>query len=171
MTQYLNLRDQLKFYKSYHSNGVNVLIHVIFVPVILFSSIYMLHYLPIYKGFTTAHFVAIIYGSYYMALNLSVGLIGSIILIGMLYVIDSGKITIPLPGCWLLFLSGWIFQFIGHGFFEKRRPALTDNLIQSLIIAPLFVLIELLSLLRLYSTLRRDLKEDVNIIHQYKRNN
>jgi uncharacterized membrane protein YGL010W len=38
----------------------------------------------------------------------------------------------------------WILQFIGHGAFEHRAPALFDNLVQAIFLAPLFVWLELL---------------------------
>ena len=38
----------------------------------------------------------------------------------------------------------WIFQFIGHGAFEGRAPALLDNLVQAIFLAPLFVWLEML---------------------------
>lgn len=38
----------------------------------------------------------------------------------------------------------WIAQFIGHGAFEGRAPALLDNLVQAVFLAPLFVWLELL---------------------------
>jgi len=38
----------------------------------------------------------------------------------------------------------WCAQFIGHGFFEHRAPALLDNLVQALVLAPFFVWMELL---------------------------
>lgn len=38
----------------------------------------------------------------------------------------------------------WIAQFIGHGAFERRAPALLDNLIQAIFLAPLFVWLEIL---------------------------
>lgn len=38
----------------------------------------------------------------------------------------------------------WLAQFIGHGAFEKRAPALLDNLVQALLLAPLFVWMEIL---------------------------
>ena len=38
----------------------------------------------------------------------------------------------------------WIAQFIGHGKFEGRAPALLDNLFQAIFLAPLFVWLELL---------------------------
>ncbi|KAM7267287.1 hypothetical protein ACFE04_009453 [Oxalis oulophora] len=38
----------------------------------------------------------------------------------------------------------WTGQFIGHGVFEKRAPALLDNLLQAFLMAPFFVLLEIL---------------------------
>lgn len=38
----------------------------------------------------------------------------------------------------------WIGQFVGHGKFEGRAPALLDNLFQAVFLAPLFVWLELL---------------------------
>ncbi|KAI8023059.1 putative endoplasmic reticulum membrane protein C16E8.02 [Camellia lanceoleosa] len=40
----------------------------------------------------------------------------------------------------------WTGQFIGHGIFEKRAPALLDNLAQAFLMAPYFVFLELGSL-------------------------
>ncbi|KAI9086416.1 hypothetical protein K1719_031500 [Acacia pycnantha] len=36
----------------------------------------------------------------------------------------------------------WTGQFIVHGVFEKRAPALLDNLTQAFLMAPFFVLLE-----------------------------
>merc|ERR1712110_653095 len=38
----------------------------------------------------------------------------------------------------------WILQFIGHGVFEGRAPALIDSWDQAFLTAPLFVLMEIL---------------------------
>lgn len=38
----------------------------------------------------------------------------------------------------------WIAQFVGHGVFEGRAPALLDNLVQAFFLAPLFVWLEVL---------------------------
>jgi uncharacterized membrane protein YGL010W len=43
-----------------------------------------------------------------------------------------------------VFVVSWILQFIGHGKFEGRAPALLDNLVQALVLAPFFVWMELL---------------------------
>ncbi|KAL2363556.1 hypothetical protein RJZ56_003556 [Blastomyces dermatitidis] len=38
----------------------------------------------------------------------------------------------------------WIAQFVGHGAFEGRAPALLDNLVQAFFLAPFFVWLEIL---------------------------
>lgn len=38
----------------------------------------------------------------------------------------------------------WLAQFVGHGLFEGRAPALLDNLVQALFLAPFFVWFEIL---------------------------
>ncbi|KAF3919556.1 hypothetical protein ABW20_dc0102409 [Dactylellina cionopaga] len=41
-------------------------------------------------------------------------------------------------------IASWVFQFIGHGAFEHRSPALLDNIFQAFFLAPFFVWFELL---------------------------
>ena len=41
-------------------------------------------------------------------------------------------------------VASWIAQFIGHGIFEGRAPALLDNLVQAIFLAPFFVWMEVL---------------------------
>ena len=36
----------------------------------------------------------------------------------------------------------WVMQFYGHGVHEGRSPALLDNLFQAVVMAPLFVFLE-----------------------------
>ena len=41
-------------------------------------------------------------------------------------------------------IVSWLLQFVGHGVFEGRAPALLDNLVQALFLAPFFVWLEVL---------------------------
>lgn len=41
-------------------------------------------------------------------------------------------------------LFSWIAQFVGHGVFEGRKPALLDNIVQAFFLAPFFVWLEVL---------------------------
>ena len=43
-----------------------------------------------------------------------------------------------------LHVFAWLAQFLGHGVFEGRAPALLDNLVQALFLAPFFVWLEVL---------------------------
>jgi uncharacterized membrane protein YGL010W len=55
-------------------------------------------------------------------------------------------------------IVSWIAQFVGHGKYEGRKPALLDNLVQALFLAPLFVWYEVLFKLGLYKGLQRDVE-------------
>jgi 2-hydroxy fatty acid dioxygenase len=41
-------------------------------------------------------------------------------------------------------IVSWLAQFVGHGIFEGRAPALLDNLVQAIFLAPFFVWLEIL---------------------------
>ncbi|KAF2619643.1 hypothetical protein F2Q68_00042180 [Brassica cretica] len=55
-----------------------------------------------------------------------------------LYTMKKSKVGIASQ------LLCWTGQFLGHGVFEKRAPALLDNLLQAFLMAPFFVLLEVL---------------------------
>eukprot|EP00002_Diphylleia_rotans_P005551 TRINITY_DN1471_c0_g1_i2.p1 TRINITY_DN1471_c0_g1~~TRINITY_DN1471_c0_g1_i2.p1 ORF type:complete len:132 (+),score=24.60 TRINITY_DN1471_c0_g1_i2:91-486(+) len=126
-----NLVDQLSFYGSYHSNTVNKLIHIVFVPTILWSAIIMVHYSgPNWGLFETPYFsfhlslsvpVVIVYALYYLLLDFFAGLTYSFILLGMLvsaetFIATFGAKTIIVAAG--IHATSWIMQFIGHGVFE-----------------------------------------------------
>ena len=52
----------------------------------------------------------------------------------------------------------WIAQFVGHGKYEGRKPALVDNLVQALFLAPLFVWYEVLFKLGFYKKLQAEVE-------------
>jgi uncharacterized membrane protein YGL010W len=65
----------------------------------------------------------------------------------------------------------WIAQFVGHAF-EGRAPALLDNLVQALFLAPFFVWFRMLFLLGyrpdLKNRLHKAVEEDVQKFHGKK---
>jgi 2-hydroxy fatty acid dioxygenase len=69
----------------------------------------------------------------------------------------------------------WIAQFVGHGVFEGRAPALFDNLYQALFLAPLFVWLEFLFALGYRSDLKKRLdryaEEDIKKFRDAKKLN
>lgn len=66
-------------------------------------------------------------------------------------------------------IACWIAQFIGHGAFEGRAPALLDNLVQALFLAPFFVWFEILFFLGYRPELKRRINQAVEKeIHKVK---
>lgn len=63
---------------------------------------------------------------------------------------------------WFLIIQvvGWGAQFFGHGYFEQRRPALTDNLLL-VFAAPLFVVLEVFFMFGYKQELRDTFTEKV----------
>jgi uncharacterized membrane protein YGL010W len=55
----------------------------------------------------------------------------------------------------------WIAQFVGHGKFEGRAPALLDNLVQAIFLAPFFVWFEILFSLGYRPELKRRIDQAV----------
>ena len=74
------------------------------------------------------------------------GLLAPLLLGGTAYSNHLTSTYGSTANCWALglFVTSWIAQFIGHGVFEGRAPALFDNLVQAFFLAPFFVWMEIL---------------------------
>lgn len=158
MSTVLNLEKQLRFYGAYHDNSVNVAIHMVCVPLILLTGFTLgTNTGPLVKlpdAITVPHLelnagtiVCFMYCSLYVLLEPVAGTAASILLLlgtaaGDYFVGEYGNLANKVA--FAVFVLGWIAQFIGHGKFEGRAPALLDNLFQAIFLAPLFVWLEML---------------------------
>ncbi|ORY19409.1 hypothetical protein BCR34DRAFT_595377 [Clohesyomyces aquaticus] len=166
----LNLEKQLLFYGAYHHNKVNVGIHIACVPAILMTFLIL---------FTNTPAVPLPSWLSVPNLPLNVGTVGAV-LYSTLYILMepvAGAMVAPLViggtafgnhltttyGAPVNYWAGainvvcWIAQFVGHGKFEGRAPALLDNLVQALFLAPFFVWMEILFSLGYRQDLKRRL--------------
>ncbi|KAJ9157911.1 DUF962-domain-containing protein [Pleurostoma richardsiae] len=154
----LNLERQLTFYGAYHHNPVNVRIHMIFVPLILFSFfgfsansgtiIPLPSWLTIpYLQLNLCTIFSLMWGGLYVLLEPVAGTALALICLGAAAV-DNYLFSIApwtfTKYALILHVFSWVAQFIGHGKFEGRAPALFDNIFQAFFLAPLFVWLELL---------------------------
>ncbi|KAH8496644.1 hypothetical protein H0E87_019404 [Populus deltoides] len=160
-----DLEKHYAFYGAYHSNPINILIHMIFVWPIFFASSLILYFTP--PLFNLPQVELSLFGSNDVVLFLNIGFF--LVLIYALFYIcmdpKAGSLAALFCGfCWVgsCFVASWLGfslawkvvlvaqiicwtgQFIGHGVFEKRAPALLDNLVQAFVMAPFFVLLEVL---------------------------
>ena len=146
------LREQLNSYAAYHYDWRNKITHFVGVPLVTFSIFVPLGWLrfvhdpnlPI-TGATVFYLVVLLY---YLALDWKLALVQMPVTLGILWLADQASL-LPFSTSLLIFLAtfvaGWIIQLLGH-FFEGKRPALADNLLQ-IFNAPLFLTVEVLYLL------------------------
>ncbi|KAF2835569.1 DUF962-domain-containing protein [Patellaria atrata CBS 101060] len=153
----LNLEKQLVFYGSYHHNPVNVGIHMLFVPMILMTGILLgsnLPEIPFPSALTIPNLppnigtiVAAHYAILYILMEPVAGAMLAPLIIGGTAYANYLRMTYGVTAnYWAagINIASWIAQFIGHGKYEGMAPALLDNLVQALFLAPFFVWFELL---------------------------
>ncbi|KAK6958094.1 hypothetical protein K445DRAFT_317689 [Daldinia sp. EC12] len=154
----LNLERQLTFYGAYHHNSVNIAIHMICVPLLLFSGFALAAnsgtLIPLPKYLTIPHLdlnlgtlAAFTWGGLYVLLEPVAGTILALLCLGGTAVtntIFAQNPTLTTQVALTVHVVCWLLQFVGHGAFEGRAPALLDNLVQAIFLAPLFVWLEFL---------------------------
>mmetsp|Transcript_5161 Transcript_5161/g.9484 ORF Transcript_5161/g.9484 Transcript_5161/m.9484 type:complete len:218 (-) Transcript_5161:245-898(-) len=148
-----DFKGQCAFYMAYHMDTVNVFIHVFCIPPILWSALGMFKYsnqlIPGTPEYFDLSFVAFaLYASYYLMMGSKVsfffGMSASAIILAMFVSVHTFA-DIGLSTYVCVHIMGWLLQFYGHGLHEKRMPALLTNLSQAVLMAPLFVYLEILA--------------------------
>ncbi|KAF8738138.1 hypothetical protein AX14_011726 [Amanita brunnescens Koide BX004] len=155
-----NVDKQLTFYGAYHSNRINVLIHIVCVPILLWTFQVLATEIPVPSFVPRIH-----YGiNDYFVFDLNIPAIHAAIYILYYFTLEPIAALLYLPQLVLLLLTAtafskypghitqaailhgisWIAQFLGHGLAEKRAPALLDNVLGAVVLAPFFVHLELL---------------------------
>jgi uncharacterized membrane protein YGL010W len=140
---------QLASYAAVHRSGRNKATHFIGIPVIVFSLLLILSLARVYPGgreVSVALVVAVLAVLGWMALDLGVGLLMAVIMLPTWYAAEAFAGALGPSSTWVafgvLFVGGWILQFIGHHY-EGKRPALMDNIFQAFI-GPMFLVAETL---------------------------
>lgn len=145
-----SLQSQLMLYQQQHTHKINKITHYFGIPAIIFSLMMVFNWISIdiathfQISFTWLLLAATLI--YYFLLDVRFALYASLLMIPMAFL--AVWIAHPTPTHFsailflILFVGGWILQFVGH-FFEKQRPAFLISASQ-LFIGPLFVLQELL---------------------------
>ena len=183
----LDLLDQLTFYGSYHRDPVNKAIHLVCVPGIAWSAlVWFAACGPLVEGAhlarwlaalgapqmvaesavpTPAMLITALYAAYYVALEPIAGTTWVACVGAPMCLTATAFQAWAAPSAWVYALAVhafcWIAQRPGHVVFERRRPALLDSLFQSLVLAPLFVWMEVMFACGYRPGLHADLKRRV----------
>lgn len=172
----LDLERHLVFYGAYHHDKTNKHIHMVCVPIILVTGFWMAAnsptLIPLPSWLTLPNLplnlctlAALTWGSLYVLLEPVAGTALSLL---CLVSAAAGNYAFAHYDTYTLttyaaatHLVCWILQFIGHGKYERRAPALLDNLFQAIFMAPLFVWLEMLFTFGYRQELRGRVERDV----------
>lgn len=139
---------QLASYASVHRDWRNKATHFVGIPVIVFSLLLILSLWHVQLGgrdWTMSLAVAIVAVLGWMALDLGIGFFMALLMAPAWYAAEALAGTLGTPSAvWtaftVLFVGGWVLQFLGHHY-EGKRPALLDNIFQGFI-GPMFLVAE-----------------------------
>ncbi len=141
---------QLSVYAGYHGDPRNCLTHYVGIPAIFLAVLLPLALWPVSLGGwqTTAATVLLapaVVG--WIALDAGTGVAMLVAIVPLLlaaeWIARTGGPTVAWAVAAALFVVGWAFQILGHAVFERRRPALVDNLFQ-MFIGPMFMTAKIL---------------------------
>ena len=158
-----NLEQQITQYAAYHRDRRNIATHFVGVPMIVFSVVLAL--VPWVIGGVNVALIALAMASlYYIILDRALGT-AMLLFLFVCYLIAiyinarTGHAGMVMGLAALLFIAGWMIQFIGHKY-EGMKPAFTDD-IMGLAIGPLFIMTEVFFMLRLKPLLKKHVEDRV----------
>eukprot|EP00834_Sanchytrium_tribonematis_P001348 NODE_32_length_37098_cov_1.132760.p18 type:complete len:191 gc:universal NODE_32_length_37098_cov_1.132760:5198-4626(-) len=133
--------NAMTFYGAYHQNRINKLCHIICVPLIWMTAISFTTYIP---GIQVGWYLYMVYCVVY----LSIDVLGLLLYLPVFHLITLAGMNLqryfPFGFILSLHVISWLAQIYTHQFHEKRSPALLDNVVQALVMAPFFVWLEVL---------------------------
>lgn len=141
-------------YGRFHRNIINILIHIVCIPIITLTFFLMFDHLSfkiLNLPFNLFYIIFAIWVPIYIYTDFFTGLITSIQYPLLYHLVKPYMYSFSLLGLSpaqtvvALHIVSWLLQFIGHGKFEKRKPALMDNPML-MFNAPVFVVMEILML-------------------------
>ncbi len=141
-----SIEQWLSAYGEHHQDHANKTLHWIGIPIIVFSLMGLLYMIPLpcalsCRGITVALVVIVLALLYYFALSRPLA-VGMLIVLGAMYAAVSAIVAIlgerALIFMVVLFVVGWVIQFIGHKI-EGQKPSFFEDL-QFLLIGPVWLL-------------------------------
>lgn len=175
MAGLFDLEGHLVFYRSYHFNKTNVAIHLACIPVILLSAITFLSVrdIPMFDNpyINAGSLLAFGYGLFYALLDWKCGVPSFLVLTSYAYLAKTYYLTLApeaqnqfINYAYYAHIASWLAQFYGHGVHERRAPALMDNLLQALVLAPFFVAFEIAFALGFRKDLQKTMDNKAGVI-------
>jgi uncharacterized membrane protein YGL010W len=126
-------------YATYHRTRGNKVFHRIGIPLIMLTLLGMLARVPIAPHVDAAMLLIAVAEVVYFILDWRLGAAMLVVSIAFYFV----GVLLPIWINVVLFVAGWVFQFVGHSVYEKRQPAFLTNALH-LLVGPLWILNDLM---------------------------
>ena len=156
----VDLLEALTFYGSYHSEWRNQIVHIIFVPVLVWSGLVIAGGNRVVGPVKITHVMAAAWSAYWIAAEHVIGAWCAALVWFFAFTAERwvaqeaatkvGAKAVPsetvgrvIRAALAVHVFSWYMQLHpGHAVFEGRKPALLNGLIQAFMDAPLFVWFE-----------------------------
>jgi uncharacterized membrane protein YGL010W len=133
------LREHFADYGAFHATPGNRACHSLGIPMIFFAVLALLGHVPLFDfgglTVTLAELVILAVTLYYVRLDAA---LGAVMLVVSVFLAAAGRF-VPVPVAAVLFVLGWVLQFVGHYVYEKKSPAFFRN-VTHLLVGPLWIL-------------------------------
>ena len=133
------LQAHFSDYSAFHRTPGNKACHYVGIPLIVLSLFALLARVPLFEagGFTVtlAEVVLVAATVYYLTLDAAL----AVMMLAASAVLAAGGRVLPVSAAVVLFVLGWVFQFVGHYVYEKKSPAFFRNFAH-LLVGPLWIL-------------------------------
>ncbi|BAF23789.1 2-hydroxy-palmitic acid dioxygenase MPO1 [Oryza sativa Japonica Group] len=146
----LDLEAQFAFFRSQHRHPVNAAAHALLAWPILFTGLLVLHFLPSPPALPLdpALALALAYAAAYVAADRRAGALAGLLLAAGWAASRALAARLGFALAWKAALATqlfcWTWQFLGHGLFEKRGPAVGD-LPEVFLMEPFLILLQILN--------------------------
>lgn len=162
--------DMLAGYGSHHQNKINIISHLIGVPIIMLGMFIPMSWVSVeIVGLDISLALAAVAGLtvFYGTLDLISALTFAVLAAAILWLATLVGQSFPAAMAWLLsavaFFGGYALQFWGHAI-EGKKPYLLDYPIQANVSAPLFVVVEAYKMLGLREAMFNAMQERIRAI-------
>ena len=133
------LQAHFSDYSAFHRTPGNQACHYVGIPLIVLSLFALLSRVPLFDlgglTVTLAEVVLVAATIYYLTLDAALAVM---MLMTSVVLAAVGRV-LPLSAAVVLFVLGWVFQFVGHYVYEKKSPAFFRNFAH-LLVGPLWIL-------------------------------
>lgn len=154
MPSLLDFDAQIVFFKSYHRNRVNILLHLPFVPFLTLGFAMFLFAVSLgAKHLNAGSIFCWTSAALYTYLNIEVGFPLALGWVELAYYFSNLYLRLHATQTYLYFtvaaillVLGFVGQGIGHVKYECKCQLLNNNFIETMWLAPLFMVYELLFL-------------------------